>query len=62
MAACSEKILKSRRLEEIRLTILNNLLLFHPESGEELAWGIRARKADSSIDTPLGARSKCDQL
>jgi UTP:GlnB (protein PII) uridylyltransferase len=53
----SEKILKSRRLEEIRLTILNNLLLFHPESGEELAWGIRARKADSSIDAPLGARS-----
>lgn len=56
---CSEKILKSRRLEEIRLTILNNLLLFHPESGQELAWGIRAHKADSSIDVPLGARSKC---
>jgi NAD-dependent dihydropyrimidine dehydrogenase PreA subunit len=55
----SEKILKSRRLEEIRLTILNNLLLFHPESGQELAWGIRARKADSSVDVPLGARSKC---
>jgi hypothetical protein len=59
LAWCSEKILKSRRLEEIRLTILNNLLLFHPESGQELAWGIRARKADSSIDVPLGARSKC---
>lgn len=54
----SEKILKSRRLEEIRLTILNNLLLFHPESGQELAWGIRARKADNSIDVPLGARSQ----
>ena len=57
--ACSEKIVKSRRLEEIRLTILNNLLLFHPESGEELAWGIRAKKADSSLEAPLGARSQC---
>lgn len=56
-ASTSEKIVKSRRLEEIRLTILNNLLLFHPESGEELAWGIRAKKADRSIDAPLGARS-----
>jgi UTP:GlnB (protein PII) uridylyltransferase len=56
-ATTSEKILKSRRLEEIRLTILNNLLLFHPESGEELAWGIRARKADSIDVAPLGARS-----
>ena len=55
----SEKITKSRRLEEIRLTILNNLLLFHPESGQELAWGIRARKADNSISSPLGARSQC---
>jgi UTP:GlnB (protein PII) uridylyltransferase len=55
-ATTSEKILKSRRLEEIRLTILNNLL-FHPESGEELAWGIRARKADSIDVAPLGARS-----
>jgi len=56
-AATSEKIQKSRRLEEIRLTILNNLLLFHPESGQELAWGIRARKSESALSSPLGARS-----
>lgn len=56
-SATSEKILRSRRLEEIRLTILNNLLLYHPESAEELNWGMSARKADATGATPLGARS-----
>jgi hypothetical protein len=37
------QILRSAKLEEIRLTILNNLLAFHPESGEQLAWGNAAR-------------------
>lgn len=58
-AACSEKILKSRPLEEIRLTILNNLLLYHPESAEELNWGMTARKPSSSSQSHLGARSQC---
>jgi UTP:GlnB (protein PII) uridylyltransferase len=56
----SEKILRSAKLEEIRLTILNNLLAFHPESGEQLAWGNAARAAvvtrDADITSPLGAR------
>ena len=58
-ALTSEKITKSRRLEEIRLTILNNLIKFHPESGHNLAWGTFARK-DSSVDStnPLGPRNR----
>jgi len=31
-AHSSEKVVKSEKLEEIRLTILNNLLIYHPES------------------------------
>jgi hypothetical protein len=31
-AETSEKILKSARLEEIRLTIINNMLYYHPVS------------------------------
>lgn len=38
-AATSEKIVKSSRLEEIRMTILSNLLKFHPEATGELAFG-----------------------
>jgi hypothetical protein len=59
-AQTSEKILKSARLEEIRLTILNNLLLYHPESGEELAWGLRAKKPSTrDLLSPLGMRNRC---
>ena len=59
------QITKSARLEEIRLTILNNLMLYHPESLGELAWGPPAesssRDYDSDNDTPtgrLGVRSR----
>jgi hypothetical protein len=31
-ATTSEKILKSSRLEEIRMTIINNMLYYHPVS------------------------------
>ncbi|KAK9810145.1 hypothetical protein WJX72_005535 [[Myrmecia] bisecta] len=58
-AHTSDKILKSARLEEIRLTILNNLLYYHPESGEELAWGVRAKKPTSrDALNPLGPRNR----
>ncbi len=58
------QITKSARLEEIRLTILNNLMLYHPESLGELAWGPPAassRDYDSDNETPgrLGQRSRC---
>jgi hypothetical protein len=34
-ADTSEKVLKSARLEEIRMTIINNMLFYHPVS---VAW------------------------
>ena len=56
----SEKILKSAKLEEIRLTILNNMLEYHPESAEQLAWGSASARSvirDSGDPTrPLGVR------
>jgi hypothetical protein len=33
-ADTSEKILKSARLEEIRMTIINNMLYYHPVSDQ----------------------------
>lgn len=35
-AATSEKVVKSARLEEIRLTILNMMMQYHPESSEQV--------------------------
>lgn len=59
-AATSEKVLKSARLEEIRMTIIQNMLQYHPEAGEVLAAGrssaLRAAAASSRDPTaPLGA-------
>ncbi len=53
----SEKVVKSAKLEEIRLTILNNLLRFHPESAEGLAWAPRAAAPPRGAKPrrPLGA-------
>ena len=59
-ATTAEKIMKSARLEEIRLSILNNLIKFHPESGRELGWGAAAPQDDTSdILHPLGAHKMC---
>ena len=53
----ADKIVKSARLEEIRLSILQNLQFYHPEAGERLAWGRRAKKASSrSSLEPLGVK------
>jgi UTP:GlnB (protein PII) uridylyltransferase len=58
-AHTSEKILKSARLEEIRATIFNNLLKYHPESGEDLGWGAKASKPTSrDLLSPLGLRNR----
>ncbi|CAK0784609.1 hypothetical protein CVIRNUC_007813 [Coccomyxa viridis] len=55
-ATTAEKIMKSARLEEIRLSILNNLIKYHPESGQELGWGTAAPQDDTNdILHPLGA-------
>ena len=51
--------MRSSKLEEIRLTILQNMLAYHPESGERLAWGNPVARAATvrDVDTsPLGAR------
>lgn len=41
-ATTSEKILKSARLEEIRMTIINNMLFFHPVSNSSLSAQLRS--------------------
>jgi len=58
-ARTSEKVVKSAKIEEIRLTILNNMLEYHPESAEQLAWGSQRSRNVSLTDGPLlGARAR----
>ena len=57
-AATSEKIVKSDMIEQIRLTIINNMLAYHPEAAEFLVEGQHIdlpgdHEADEKI---LGAR------
>jgi UTP:GlnB (protein PII) uridylyltransferase len=62
-ASTSEKVLKSARLEEIRMTIIQNMLQYHPESGEVLAAGPAGRSVRSSSrdpTNPLGASKRAD--
>ena len=40
-AKTSDKIVLSERLEEIRATIIQNMLMYHPESRDSLAAGRR---------------------
>lgn len=56
-ARTSEKILKSARIEEIRLTILNCLMKFHPESTERLSTGNMAVE-DMDYEHPLGKAAR----
>ncbi len=47
-------------MEEIRLTILNNLLQYHPEAGSNMAWGAYSRKESSrDLLSPLGEKNRC---
>ena len=58
-AHTAEKITKSARLEEIRMSILQNLLFYHPESASELGFGPKARKPSSRDSLhPLGPRNR----
>lgn len=58
-ALTSEKIVKSARLEEIRLTILNNLMKYHPESGSVLGWGQSASPVSEADNLhPLGMKDR----
>jgi UTP:GlnB (protein PII) uridylyltransferase len=54
-AKTSDKIVLSERLEEIRATIIQNMLMYHPESRDSLAAG---RRPGSGADQQLGARPK----
>lgn len=54
-AKTGEKIFSSERLEEIRMTIIDNLMLYHPESLDELSSFFHARRAAEPL-SPLGAR------
>merc|ERR1719421_2795176 len=50
-----EKIFSTERLEEIRMTIIENLMLYHPESVEELSTffhGIRSILEITTADRP----------
>jgi len=53
-AKTSDKIVLSERLEEIRGTIINNMLQYHPESRDVLAAG---RRAGAVTERVLGART-----
>eukprot|EP00877_Chromochloris_zofingiensis_P005294 jgi/Chrzof1/14766/Cz09g15120.t1 len=57
-ADTSEKILKSARLEEIRMTIINNMLYFHPESSESLAAGKSRSVTTRDPTSPLGLKAR----
>jgi hypothetical protein len=65
-AATSEKVLKSARLEEIRMTIIQNMLQYHPESGAVLAAGpgglaaVREAAVGRDPTNPLGAAKRAD--
>jgi len=57
-ASKGEKVTSSEKLEEIRLTILNNMLEYHPEAGESLSIGGKSWSAASLRDATrsLGAK------
>lgn len=57
-ATTSEKILKSSRLEEIRMCIINNMLYFHPESSESLAAGKSMTTSKRDQTHPLGPKAR----
>lgn len=58
-AETSEKIVKSARLEVIRLTVLTNLMRFYPETTDQLNSGHRVRLPESRDPTaPLGPRKR----
>ncbi|GFR48132.1 hypothetical protein Agub_g9966 [Astrephomene gubernaculifera] len=58
-ADTSEKIVKSARLEDIRMTVLNSLVANFPEVGEALSAGSKA--LDSEPNKVLGTRRRVVQ-
>lgn len=56
-ARTSEKVVKSARIEEIRLTILDCLMQYHPESTSKLATGNMAVQ-EMDYEHPLGKAAR----
>jgi len=59
--ADGEKVTKADKLEEIRMTILTNMMEFHPESKEKLILGVAHMPKTSTVlesmeQSPLGPR------
>lgn len=57
-AQTSEKVMRSARLEEIRMTIINNMLQYHPESGESLVAGKPSMNSSRDPTAPLGLKAR----
>lgn len=57
-AATSEKILRSAQIEEIRMTIINNMLYYHPEAGDSLAAGQGFKASSRDVTSPLGPKAR----
>lgn len=57
-AETSEKITRSAQIEEIRMTIINNLLYYHPESSESLAAGQGFKAPTRDVTSPLGLKAR----
>jgi len=56
-AKTGNKVEDPERLEEIRLSVITNLLQYHPESRESLALGFK-RVVEGSLSSPLGVRTR----
>jgi len=57
-AETSEKVLRSARLEEIRMTIIQNMIHYHPESAQNLAAGKGAVGSTRDVTSPLGPKRR----
>lgn len=57
-ATTSEKITRSAQIEEIRMTVINNLLYYHPESSELLAAGQGFKASTRDSTSPLGPKAR----
>ncbi|KIZ06575.1 alpha-1,2-mannosyltransferase [Monoraphidium neglectum] len=56
-AQTSDKITRIAQIEDIRMTIIKNLLYYHPESSEALAMGRAASAAANDAAAPMSPRN-----
>ncbi len=58
MTGLPTQVMRSGRLEEIRMTIINNMLQYHPESGESLVAGKPSMGSSRDPTAPLGLKAR----